>query len=535
MEELVERITPFKFRRLISIAILLITFGLSQAPALLSAQAATNAPMQMQASEDAAKFVKVYPGVFTEKEKTLAAKYLADDKAITDRGPIDVQALIHGTLPQNTPGIVAVLHVTEAMVRYDNQKYDPENPVLNDAEYAKKLGYEDIFAFPTFAANDDLIMTPFPAAARDKLTVSQLNHSITSYKPIYPGDTLYTVINSRDVYDLTPPEGAYYRDLVLQTKASIYNQKGEKVQDVIFRVMESLKIYKPGMAPQNPDFMRDIWTAPNWMSRPAHYYTDKDWEYIKSLWAAEKRQGATPLYWEDVNVGDQPTWTADGPIMASVNPTKPYGQGIGGSRTMKKEIMDPAVFKSIVRDPETGIYLLPDKADYVPAPPDQKPGEGGPGGPPPGAPPPGTPGGPKPGDVDTSQIHKQSASRAVLINYFGRDIAIRHLDNWMGDHGMITNIRWGIMEQEMYAPYGFSIPKSPYSEDFLAHVPFMQGKHVNAHGLTTDLAIVKSYVYNKYVKDGEFYVDLTWWIENLDGNIWEAGGATVKLPSKRVN
>ena len=40
-------------------------------------------------------------------------------------------------------------------------------------------------------------MTPFPGRVADKLTVSQLNHNITSYKPIYPGDTLYTVINSR--------------------------------------------------------------------------------------------------------------------------------------------------------------------------------------------------------------------------------------------------------------------------------------------------------------------------------------------------
>lgn len=523
MKDLVERSIPFKFKRLTFIASMaLVAAILTQAPLPMPAEA----PATAKANEDAAKFVKLYPGVWSAKEKTLAEKYLADNKAIADRGPVDVQALIHGTLSKETPGLAAVLPVTEAMVRYDNKKYDPENPVLNDAEYAKKLGYENIFAFLTFAADDDLIMTPFPGTARDKLTVSQLNHNITSYKPIYPGDTLYTVMNSRDLYDLTPPEGSYYRDLVIVNQASVYNQKGEKVQDVIFRVMESIKVYKDGMAPANPDFMRDIWTAPNWMSRTAHKYTDKDWETMKGIWAKEKRQGATPLYWEDVKVGDQPAWTLDGPIMESVTPTKPYGQGAGGSRTMKKEIMDPAIFKTMTRDPETGIYLLPNKADYVPEIPDVKPHVMDAGG---------APGGAKPGDVDTTQIHKQRESRAVLINYFGRDLAIRNIDNWMGERGTITNIRWGIMEAETFAALGMNVPKSPYSEDFLAHVPFMKGKHVNAHGLTTDAAIVKSYVYNKYVKSGEFYVDLAWWVESIDGYIWEAGGATVKLPSKNAN
>jgi acyl dehydratase len=519
MDVSIKRYIPFKFKRLISIAtLLLIAVTMTQATARLSAQA----PAATQASSDEAKFIKLYPGVFTEKEKALAKKYLADNKTIADRGPVDVQALIHGTLPKETPGIAAVLPVTEAMVRYNNNKYDPENPVLNDAEYAKKLGYENIFAFLTFAASDDLIMTPFPGAARDKLTVSQLNHNITAYKPIYPGDTLYTVINARDLYDITPPEGSTYRDLVIVNQASVYNQKGEKVQDVTFRVMESIKVYKDGMAPANPDFMRDIWTAPNWMTRPAHKYTDKDWETIKGIWSKEKRQGATPLYWEDVKIGDQPAWTLDGPIMESVMPTKPYGQGAGGSRTMKKEIMDPAIFKTMIRDDATGIYVLPNKADYVPAVPDQKPEEA-------------RPAMPKTGDGDTKDIHKQTESRAVLINYFGRDLAIRNIDNWMGDHGTITNIRWGIMEAETHAAFGVTVPKSPYSEDFLAHVPFMKGKHVNAHGLTSDVAIIKSYVYNKYVKSGEFYVDLTWWVESIDGYIWEAGGATVKLPSKNVN
>jgi len=514
--KLVGRNTSVQFKRAISIAALLfVALSWTQAP-ILSAQT----PAPAAAVDLSAKFIKVYPGQYLDREKTLLAKFIAENKAIADRGPVDVQALIHGTLPKDTPGIAGKLEVTEAMVRYNNQKYDPDNKVLNDAAYAKKLGYENVQAYPTYAACDDLIMAPYPGAARDTLLVSQLNHNITIYKPVYPGDTIYTVINSRMVEDVTPAEGSYYRSVIIVSQASLYNQKGEKVNDATFRVTESLKFYKEGLAPKNPGF-KDIWEAPAWMARPAHKYTDKDWETIKGLWAKEKRQGATPLYWEDVKVGDQPTWTVDGPILQSISPDKPYGMGTGGSRTMRKEIMDPAIFKTMVRDPETGIYALPNKADYIPAVPDQDKGKGG--------------GAMDTGSVDTKDIHKQTESRAALINFFGRDVAIRNIHNWMGDQGVITNIRWGIMEAETHAMNGKIVPKSPYSEDFLSHVPFMKGKHVSAHGLTTDLAITKSYVYDKYVKDGNYCVDVAWWVESIDGYIWEAGGVTVKLPSKNAN
>jgi hypothetical protein len=37
------------------------------------------------------------------------------------------------------------------------------------------------------------------------------------------------------------------------------------------------------------------------------------------------------------------------------------------------------------------------------------------------------------------------------------------------------------------------------------------------------------------VLNGEHFVDLAWWVESIDGYIWEAGGATLKLPSKQEN
>jgi hypothetical protein len=528
------------------------------------------AAQAQQSGNPPSDYITLYPGVFTERAKALAGQYIAENRALEERGPVDIQALINGTLPKDTPGIVSTpLVVTEAMLRYNNEKYDPENPVLNDTEYAKKLGYENIFGFPTFAANDDSILKAFPSQARDKLLVSDLNHNITYYRPIYPGDTLYTVITKRFFIDATPPEGGIYRSLAIQSEASIYNQKGEKVNDCIFRVTENLGILKEGKTAISSGGPMAAWVSPAWTSRPAHYYTDEDWEYIKKLWKQEKRQGATPLYWEDVKVGDYNTPTVDGPLLATPNPTQPYGMGIGGSRTMKKEMLDSDIFKTMIRDENTGIYTLPNREDYIPtapeggrgpgggAPPEGQGGARGAGGPPPdgqggdrgagappgaeggargaGAPPAG--GGPGSGDIDTREIHRQTGTeRAVLINYMGRDVAIRHINNWMGDYGWIYNIRWSIMAPSAHAAVGLTVPESPLSERYVQRVPKLAkaNKVVNAHGLTTDMAIVYSYVEDKYVRDGEFFVDLLWWIETIEGDIFEEGGATVKLPSKKV-
>jgi hypothetical protein len=472
---------------------------------------------------DPADFEILYPGVYAGRESGPVDRCLANNKALEERGEIDAKALAAGTLPPDTPGLGPTLPVTEAMVRYNNAKYDPDNRVLNDADYARSLGYKDIIAMPCYGAHDDTFMVPYPPDARDTLLVSQLNHSITNYVPVYPGDTLYLITNGHSLIDRTPPAGSIYRHATIVSWGSVYNQRGEKVNDVSWRVTESLKTYKEGKRPEKMGFP-EMWEAPDWMGRPVHYYTDADWDFIRRIWADERPQGAEPLYWEDVTVGDEPRWTVDGPIDESLAPTAPYGMGAGGSRTLRKEIMDPAVFATMVRGEKDGIYRLPEREDCVPAVPD----------------------GVVPffmvdpegldadGAVDTQSIHKAGADRAVLINFLGRDLAIRHLYNWMGYQGWVRNIRWGIMPAEAHAALGKVVPKDTGAQDFLAKVPAMAGRFASAHGLTGDLALVKSYVYDKYVKDGEFLVDLAWWIETIDGDIWLEGGATVKVPSKRA-
>jgi hypothetical protein len=473
-------------------------------------------------ANDTDRFLTLYPGVYTPREQELVSKFIAANRQLKERGPIDTKALAAGTLPKDTPGLLPTVNASEEWVRYNNEKYDPENPLRNDSGYARDAGFLDILAFPCFGAHDDSFMVPYPPAARDTLLVSDLNHSVTTYLPIYPGDKLTMVADAREMIDLTPAEGSIYRTIAIETQGSVYNQRGEKVNDVIFRVTESIKIYKdPSFAPANPTFF-DMWESPDWFSRPAHVYTDEDWERIRRIWGNETKRGATPLYWEDVAIGDQPALTLEGPIESSVTPSSPWGMGAGGSRTMKREILDPTTFATMIRGDKDGIWRMPDRDAHVPQPPKDY------------APPPPPPG-MDAGAIDTSDIHKDGTQRSPLINFMGREFAIRHLTNWMGDKGWLHNISWSIMDPRGHARYGKPVPSNPKAVHWLDKVPALKGRFVEEHGLTQDVAIVRSEVTGKDVRDGQFFVELVFWLETIDGKIWLEGCASIRLPSRKAN
>jgi hypothetical protein len=115
-------------------------------------------------------------------------------------------------------------------------------------------------------------------------------------------------------------------------------------------------------------------------------------------------------------------------------------------------------------------------------------------------------------------------------------MAIRNINNWMGDKGWLYNIRWSIMAPTAMKAVGKTVPASPLSERYVQRVPVLAkaNRVVNAHPLSYDIGIIQSYIEKKYEKSGEYFVDLVWWVEDILGNIWEEGGATVRLPSKNA-
>jgi len=69
-----------------------------------------------------------------------------------------------------------------------------------------------------------------------------------------------------------------------------------------------------------------------------------------------------------------------------------------------------------------------------------------------------------------------------IYTIIGREIAIRHINNWIGYHGEIVNIRWGIMPPEALKNYGYEVPSSPYAIRFLDVLPDRAGSCLH-HGL----------------------------------------------------
>ncbi|MEQ5807802.1 MaoC family dehydratase [Alteromonas sp. NFXS44] len=464
------------------------------------------------------QYVDLYPGLFTVQEKQPIGDYIKMINAINQRGDVDIKALIKKGWPKSVPGLGNVIEVTPEWVAYQNNKYDPTNPLYTDKKYAKAHGHPDTPAYLTFGIHDDSFMTFPNVESRDSLLAGDLNHNVTFYRHVYPGDTLYVIKDQIIRKDRTPEEGSKYRWTHNSYSGRVFNQNAEKVADVTFRVTRGIKIFKDEFEPEKRDF-KLLWEAPAWNSRPAHYYTDADWTYIKSIWQNESVQGSKPLYWEQVKIGDRPTVTADGPILHGPLPISPHGMGVGGSVSLQRFIMDPKIAKTMIRNSADGIYRMKNRTDYVPIP----------------------PGSDKPialamseedeSDYDVTDIHKESEKRAILLNYVARDFAIRHINNWMGDKGFVQNLRWSIMDPRAMALVGKTIPENPEAEHFLDRVPELKGKHVNTHGLTQDMAIVKSYVYDKYVENNKHYIEIVWWIENIEGDIWQEGAATIELPS----
>ena len=459
------------------------------------------------------KFQQFFLGQYTERDKATLLPYWKSLEEF-NADPVTLQELEEGTTDERK-GRFVPLNADGALMDYYAYKYDPENPLYTSDDYAREMGYKKRIAYPTYGACDDCFGRMGPMDCRDLLLVCGVNTSMWFYEPVYEGDTLYPVTNSEYVMDITPEEGSEYRSLAITISGSVYNQEHKKVLDVQYRCRENNQCYE-GEKPDRPPRMG---IGPEWTKRPAHQYTDADWDTIMDIWKNEKRRGSEPLYWEDVQVGAHPTWTCDGPFLETTMPTVPYGMGIGGSRTLKKEILNEEIRKNMVRYEQDGIYRMPDYKDSVPEAPVKVHRMG-----------------PSDPDGPAREIPKAGEpigeNRMILINFFMREFAVRHIYNWMGDRGWISRLEWGIMP--FLDKYGYHMPAHPDDPDFLAVVPELEGRRTMDHGMVGDVAIIKSYVYGKHVKNGKHFVDLAFWMETIDGVIIEEGQATVCLPSKNI-
>ncbi len=498
-------------------------------------------------AKNAVEFKTVYPGIYDADEQELlntTRSYLSgDSKVLMEKLAIQLAG------GSKQIGDMKLNHALQPLKDYtpdagtlavSARRLYPLNPLYTNPEYAKKTRYKGLiaasitvqpgFGFAYIPKGTDIwVSSDDPAPGRG------LDHELTFYRPIYPGDTLNGVVTEQSITDITDPQGSKVRSFRCIGKGEVYNQKGELVVGAFYSGIETFKIFRDRSMVK--DYDRPLTIAVNkpegyWDKlRDWHVYTDADWKYIKDLWSREEIRGARTLYWEDVKVGDEPTWTVDGPFLDGGRTTEHYAVREILMKNNADEIKD-----KLYKDAH-GIYRLKDAGaiDAGGAPPGMQ--AGAPPGGQTGAPPagqPGAAGGMQPGGqaAPASAASTDPKVRSSFQNTIGAQYATRVVTNWMGDDGWLYKFAWRLA-------FSLDSGSNQFPEEFdrpsyLYKVPSLkkQGKFMLTHGFDGDLAITKAYVCDKYIRDGRHYVDLVVWLETIDGQVWSECYAVVELPSK---
>ena len=464
-----------------------------------------------------------YPGKYDAEDTKILSALKAKLDQINNKGAINIDDLISGKL-EGKPGI-SKKEITSESLKTIIDNYGANNPIWSDKEYAKKtkwgamaipFGVAGPMGLPAMTKNEGIA---------DYMVVTAHNDTVSYYKPVYEGETLYSVIDEQHFNDITPSQGSYYRTFTMRGWGRVFNKKGELVAEGAVMLNESFRRHKDP-AERNPS-KAHAWESPDWWTtRPIYQYTDEDWEEIKTIWKNENIRGIEVLYWDDVKVGDQPTPRAVGPILPEEQ-TDMLMSVPKWSVDTKLNMLDQKIFATMKKNKQ-GIYVLPQYLEKKPA---SRPFTGASTDAP---------------IVQTPEITSRDG-RCVIMNAIPAYWAGGMIINWMGNSGWLQRIGWDITEIPPGTSKAIDFTKDPTiiptipmklrsalfdKYPYMGKVPFMKTKRADCHALEGDLVICNGYVTSKYSKGGEYFVDLTWWCETFDKYIIEEGFATVKLPKK---
>jgi len=485
-------------------------YGAGSAGLLKGSWAQTGIPDDLHLA-DGEEWEFYKPGVYDADDQKIIDKFQAQLNDLDSRGKISFADLMSGKYKADQPGggnVRGLISHEEAMKIYTN--FGCWNPLFSDAQYASKTPFGKPIVVPTVGVDE--YMPPMPPGIGDYMVVSHWNGATNLYKPVYEGHTLYSVIDWQHFRDITPAAGSHYRTFELSGTGRCFNQKGEIVSEGANILTESFRRHKD-KAKRNKGGIR-AWESPDWWhQRPVYQYTDKDWDTIIAMWKAEKRRGLEKLYWDDVKVGDEPWPLTDSPILAEVTTNMMFTMPKWATDT-KKNILDPAVFKTMVKNKQ-GIYVPPEHVSK------------------------GEETDKHPGMEDMPPDYANRDGRSVVQNSFCAKWAANMLYNWIGDYGWVERMGWDIMAKPPGYPLSVIpyLPRNDYPDLFdqvpyLDKVPSMKGRMAITHPLEGDIITNRGYVTGKYEKNGEYFVNLSWWCETYDKYVVQEGFATVKLPKR---
>ncbi len=419
---------------------------------------------------DTEKFEVFYPGV-----------YSAQDQQLLDT--------LHREIETNThmdDGEGELFYADLTMMKLYARVWDPQNPLFNDEDYGKGTVYASIQPVPCFI-EPGVAFPRLPQGLGDEFYKANDGGDIVFLRPIYPGDTLQMYVSDREIFDTTYSGGSIYRRFRMTGTGTLVNQRGEVVMRGTSYGRNAFMRYKDpadvpagnGASKINMDWVQKL--------KPIHTYTDADWDYIRSLWAAEEIRGSEKRYWEDVQVGDEPVPTCSGPY-TTMDMVRKFGVMIAEMPSLRDMMRDPRQLEYLYRD-QYGMYYEPPAMHYC------------------------------------SQNYP--GARPVFYNFTARNEIIRMVTNYIGDDGWITKLGWRFCQlAEEMVDIGSGA-------EYFNKVPYMKGKYVNHHGATGDCLICRGYVTEKYKTAEGALIDLVCWAETLEGDIAQLVYFTVKLPTRQ--
>lgn len=421
------------------------------------------------------KYQKFTRGVYLDWEKDEVQKRLDQ---ISGKAPM-------GGMPPGMPGMPGPMepqpYTTEEILAY-NKKWDPYNPLFNNEEYAKKAGYAAIPAYPGFAGRGAMGVRGFDKDIADYFYYTNDGTDIYLKRPIVAGDLLLSGESKVEFYEVTE-EGSDVRAWFMGGTGTMVDADGNELVVSTGNTRDCYRKIIDGSTP--PTFSENM---AEWCSYfpPAHYTTDEDWARIREIWKNETIRGATPLYWEDVEVGTFMPETCSGPV------TYMDMIGLYGGGGMSRQFLEnPDNLKTTFRDPY-GNYLF------------------------------------------ETAIHLGTRNlpngRMVWYNDTGARLLARTVTNFIGDAGYVTRFCWRFFPffKEMRTSY------VPFDYDLITRVvPGYENRPLNRHGSEGDTCIGRAYIYNKRVDgDGRHIIDICAWGETLDGDIVQLCPMAACLPSK---
>lgn len=349
---------------------------------------------------------------------------------------------------------------TEESIRRMGLGVDPWNPLWHDESYAKGTRWGAIVAYPTFLGffGETGIRELRAPAECGRQYMIWMGEDYEFRRPIVPGDTLQVYQHRPQIFDVTPPGGDGPRVYgLLEGDLEYFDRDQRPVGRLKNYVQRTFQSEPPPIHPM-----------------PEYTYTREEIEYLGRLMIEEEVRGATPRFWEDVQVGDEarpivtgPTTMGTNSLVSAINPD--LGDFFKHTRHFYLESLGDELGPEFIPDPSepaSGRYLIR--------------------------------GGPMGRHYSDLAAQAEGEPCAWLFGVIGRFSLLRVLTNWMGDDAVLRRFCWRHMTRTRV------------------------GDAMVAHAKVT----------HKRLEDSEHLVDLHVWLRNMRGNVSEAAVASVSLPTR---